>query len=322
VAAAVKGRSTDPEAYRLYLQGRHFIDRFTREDTANGIVYLKKALALEPEFALAQAELGRAYASEADWGWAPAAEGYGRARETVARALALEPDLAEGHSGMGWIRMLHDWDWRGAAASYRRALELAPGNALVLHQASLLAGCMGHLEEAIGLARRSVEQDPLSASAHFFLGTTLFAADRLPEAEAALRKALDLSPQRAATRAWLSIALSEQGRSDQALAEALREPEEWARLHALAIIHHRAGRHAESDEVLRELTEKCATNAAYQVAEAHGAREEADAAFEWLERAYAQRDSGVAWTKIDPFLRPLHADPRWEMFLRKMRLAD
>lgn len=322
VAAAVKGRSSDPEAYRLYLQGRHFIDRFTREDTANGIVYLKKALALEPEFALAQAELGRAYASEADWGWAPAAEGYGRARETVARALALEPDLAEGHSGMGWIRMLHDWDWRGAAASYRRALELAPGNALVLHQASLLAGCMGHLEEAIGLARRSVEQDPLSASAHFFLGTTLFAADRLPEAEAALRKALDLSPQRAATRAWLSIALSEQGRSDQALAEALREPEEWARLHALAIIHHRAGRHAESDEVLRELTEKCATNAAYQVAEAHGAREEADAAFEWLERAYAQRDSGVAWTKIDPFLRPLHADPRWEMFLRKMRLAD
>src|SRR6266700_6506680 len=271
VAAAAKGRSTDPEAHRLYLQGRHFIDRFTREDTANGIVYLKKALALEPEFALAQAELGRAYASEADWGWAPATEGYGRARETMARALALEPDLAEGHAGMGWIRMLHDWDWRGAVTSYRRSLELAPGNALVLHQGSLLAGCMGHLEEAIGLARRSVEQDPLSASAHFFLGTTLFAADRFSEAEAAARKALDLSPQRAGTRAWLAIALFKQGRGDEALAEALREPEEWARLHALAIIHHGAGHPADSDAALRELTAKYATSAAYQVAEVHGA---------------------------------------------------
>ena len=322
VAAAAKGRSTDPEAHRLYLQGRHLVDRFTREDTANGIVYLKKALALEPEFALAQAELGRAYASEADWGWAPAAEGYRRAREAVARALALEPDLAEGHSGMGWILMVHDWDWRGAEASYRRALELAPGNGQVLHQASLLAGCMGHRDEAIGLARRAVEQDPLSGSAHFFLGTTLFAAERLSESVAALGKALELSPQRAATRAWLAIALFKQGRGDEALAEALREPEEWARLSALAIIHHGAGRHAESDEALRNLTEKCASSAAYQVAEVHGSRGEVDQVFEWLERAYAQRDSGLAWTKIDPFLRPLHADPRWGVFLRKMKLAD
>jgi predicted Zn-dependent protease len=106
------------------------------------------------------------------------------------------------------------------------------------------------------------------------------------------------------------------------MVEVLREPEEWARLYALAIIHHGAGRHAESDEALRELTEKYAGNAAYQVAEVHAARGEADPAFEWLERAYVQRDSGLAWTKIDPFLRPLHADPRWGVFLRKMKLAD
>ena len=322
VATAVKGRSTDPEAHRLYLQGRHFVDRFTREDTARGIGYLKEALALEPEFALAQAELARAYASEADWGWAPAVEGYGRARETVARALALEPDLAEGHSGMGWIRMAHDWDWRGAEASYRRALELAPGSALVLHQASLLAACMGHLDESIGIARRAVEQDPLSASAHFFLGTILFAADRRPESLAALGKALELAPQRAATRGWLAVALFEQGRGDEALAEGLQEREEWARLFALAVIHHGTGRRAESDDALQELTAKYATNSAYQVAEVHGARGEADPAFEWLERAYVQRDSGLAWTKIDPFLRPLHGDPRWGVFLRKMKLAD
>jgi tetratricopeptide (TPR) repeat protein len=218
--------------------------------------------------------------------------------------------------------MLHDWDWRGAEASYRRALELAPGNALVLHQASLLTGCMGHLEEAIGLARSSVEQDPLSASAYFFLGTTLWAADRVAEAVEAMRNSLELAPQRAATRAALSLGLLALGRVDDALAESLREPQEWGRLYSQAIIHHAAGRRVESDEALRALAGKYANNAAYQVAEVHAARGEADPAFEWLERAYAQRDGGVAWTKIDPLLRPLHPDPRWEVFLRKMGLAD
>jgi len=322
VAAAVKGRGTDPEAYRLFLQARHFIERSTREDTAKGLGYLKEALALEPEFALAWTERGRAYANEANWGWAPSADGYQRARQAVARALALEPDMAEGHAGMGWIQMSHDWDWRGAEASYRRALELAPGNALVLHQASWLAGAMGRLEEAIRLAHRAVEQDPLSASAYFFLGTILWAADRLAEAVGALRKALELAPQRAVTRSALSIGLIALGHAEEALAEAMREPEEWARLYALAIIHHAAGRRSDSDQALGKLAGGYANEAAYQVAEVHAARREEDLAFEWLERAYAQRDPGVVWTKIDPFLRCLEADPRWGAFLRRLRLAD
>jgi TolB-like protein/cytochrome c-type biogenesis protein CcmH/NrfG len=321
VAAAVKGRGADPEAHRLFLQARHFIDRTTREDTTKGIAYLNEALALEPEFALAWGELGRAYASEANWGWAIAADGFERAREAVARALALEPDLAEGHAVMGWVQMMLDRDWRGAEASYRRAVELAPGNAVVLHQASILAGSLGRLDEAVGLARRAVEQDPLSASAYFFFGLTLWTADRPAEAVAALRKALELAPQRAATRAWLSIVLLGQGRGDEALAEALREPEEWGRLFALAIIQHAAGHGAESDEALQQLAEKHANDAAYQVAEVYAVRGAADLAFEWLERAYAQRDAGVAWTRTDPLFRPLHVDPRWNVFLRKIGLA-
>jgi tetratricopeptide (TPR) repeat protein len=167
-----------------------------------------------------------------------------------------------------------------------------------------------------------VEQDPLSASAYFFFGLTLWTADRPAESAAALRKALELAPQRAATRAWLSILLVREGQSDEALAEAMREPEEWGRLFALAIIHHAAGRQAESDDALQELTAKYADDAGYQVAEAYALRGAADRAFEWLERAYTQRDAGIAWTKIDPLLRSLHADPRWNAFLQKLRLAD
>jgi TolB-like protein/Tfp pilus assembly protein PilF len=322
VAAAVKGRSTDPEAHRLFLQARHFIDRNTREDANRGIGYLKEALALEPEFALAWAELGRAYASGANWGWASAADGFARAREAATRALALQPDLAEGHAGMGWVQMSHDRDWHGAEASYRRALEAAPGNAIVLQQFGMLAANLGRFDEGIALGRRSVEQDPLSPLGYFFLGMIFWVAGRSPDAEASLRKSVELAPQGAVSRAWLALLLLERGRGEEALAEALREPEEWGRLFASAIIQHAAGRGAESDKALHELARKYGGEAAYQVAQTHAVRGEADSAFEWLERAYDQRDAGIFWTGVDPFLRSLHADPRWAPFLRKLGLAD
>jgi tetratricopeptide (TPR) repeat protein len=113
-----------------------------------------------------------------------------------------------------------------------------------------------------------------------------------------------------------------QGRHDEALAEALREPEEWARLWALAVIHHAAGHPAEVDAALRELIAKHGEAAAYQVAEVYAARGEADLAFECLERAYAARDPGLSSMMVEPSLVPLRADPRWGTFLRKMGLAD
>jgi TolB-like protein/Tfp pilus assembly protein PilF len=322
VAAAIKGRATDAEAHRLYLQARHFIDRMNRADTAKGIEYLEQALDRDPTFALARADLSRAYANEADYGWAPPAEGARRAREAVARALALEPELAEGHAALGRIQLIFDWDWRGAAASYARALELAPGNAAVLRRAGVLAANLGRFDEALGLYRRAIDQDPLSAGAYHNLGNALHAAGRLAEAEQAHRKTLEFSPQQVMTRYLLALNLLAQGRSEEALTEALREPHEAYRLCALAIIHHAAGRQVEADAALHELIAKRGDDAAYQVAMVYAAGGETDLAFEWLERAYAQRDSGLSEMKIQPWLRPLHTDPRWGAFLRKMGLAD
>jgi len=322
VAAAVKGRATDPEAHRLYLQARHFIERNTREDTAKAIDYLKQALDRDPAFALAWAELGGGYMAESACGWAPVAEGFARAREAVAHSLALEPELAEGHAQMGWIQATHDWDWPGADASYRRALELAPGNGVVLRRAGALAANLGRIDEAIAFDRRALEQDPLSAAAYNNLGLALRANGRLAEAEAAYRQALELASQRAGTRALLAVILLAQGRGEEALTEALREPEEWARLWALAIIQHAADRPAESDAALQELIAKYATHAADQVATVYGARGEVDLAFAWLERAYDQRDPRLSEMKRQPLLRSLHADSRWDLFLRKMGLAD
>ncbi len=223
---------------------------------------------------------------------------------------------------MGYVQMFHDWDWHGAQASYRRALELAPGNALVLHHAGVLAECMGRFDEAITLHRCAVTQNPLSAEAYFRLGCAFLEADRLAEAVAAMRMAVELAPQRGFTRAWLSIVLHFQGCAEEALAEALRESDPGIRLLALTIIHDAAGRRGEADAALQELTEKHADTGAYQIAEAHAARGATDLAFEWLERAYAQRDPGAGWTMVDTLFRSLHADSRWGPFLRKMGLAE
>ena len=234
------------------------------------------------------------------------------------RALSLDPDLAEGHAGLALIQLFHDWDWNGAEASVRRALELAPGDAEVLRGAGELARTHGRTEEAIEFLRRALEQDPLSASAYHALATALYYADRFTESEVAHRKALELAPQGAAGKASMSMTLLALGRGEEALTEAKREPTEWARLWALAIIHHAMGQRADSDEVLRELIERRANDSAAQIAEVYAARGESNAAFEWLERAYAQRDSGISDPKPNPLLRSLHDDPRWGAFLKKM----
>ncbi len=317
LATAAKGRGRNAEAHRLYLQARHFLERRTPEDVAKGIAYLAESLAMDPGNALAWAELGGAYSTESEL---PAAEGCRRARDAVDRALALEPDLAEGHAQLAGIQMFHTWDWRGAETSTRRALELAPGNALVLRRAGMLAVIQGRVVEGLALAARAVEQDPLSASAYSYYAMALHAANRLEEAEQACRKALELAPKRRGTRAGLTTFLLAQSRIEEALAEAMGEPDDAARLWALALIHLAAGRQAESDEAFRQLCEKHADDSAHRIAEVHAARGEVDAAFEWLERAYAKRDAGLVDVKAIPRFRALFDDPRWGAFLKKMGL--
>ncbi len=322
LARAALGRGRNAEAHRLCLQARHFLDRRTREDVAMGIRRLQEALALDPENALAWAELGGAYSTEATVGWVPLAAGSDRARQAVVRALELEPDLAEGHAEMAGIQIFHDWDWRGAEASSRRALQLAPGNALALRRAGMVALIMGRIDEALRLTRIGVEQDPLSAAAYSHLGMALHAAERLAEAEAACRRGLELAPNRNGMQAALAEFLLMRGRPEEALAEAMKERNAESRLWALAIVHFAMGRPRESDEALRELCASYAESGAYQIAEVHAARGEPDAAFEWLERAFAQRDAGMSGIKGTPRFRLLHADPRWGVLLARLGLAD
>jgi len=323
VARAAKGRGTNPEAHRLYLQGRFFVDRLTREDNERGVRYLRQALEIEPGFALAWTALALAEMRGANAGWAPIPEAVTRARSALECALSSEPDLAEAHAVMGWLQLVYDLKFREAAASIRRALELAPGNLTVLRVGAESARNLGRFQEAVELARRAVEQDPLSGTSYNILGLTLSVAGMFEEAESVFRKALELTPERVGTHAGLALVFLAQGRGDAALEAARQEPDEAYRLWALAIVEHLLGHGADSEQALRELAEKYAEDSAYQIAEAHASRGERDAAFEWLERAHEQRDAGlITELRSSRFLTSLHDDPRWAAFLRKLGFEE
>jgi serine/threonine protein kinase/tetratricopeptide (TPR) repeat protein len=319
VAHAAKGRTANAEAHRLYLQARHFIERRTVDDTRKGIDYLNDALKLDPEFALAWAELCRAWVAGSNLAMLPTAEGYAHARDAAERALSLEPDLPEGHSARAAIRMGSEWDWRGAASSIHRALELAPQDALVLRRAGTLALYVGPPEEAIRLYRAAVEQDPLGGSSYHNLGVALHRADRLEESEAALRQALELSTQSAGTHGYLAQVLLAQDRHEDALKELALERVPTFIHWAGAMIHHVLGHQEESNAAVRSLV---ATKDHYLIAEAHAARGETEEAFDALDRAYQWRSSALPAAKFSPVFRPFHADPRWSAFLKKMGLED
>jgi tetratricopeptide (TPR) repeat protein len=297
------------------------VDRLTEADTARGIGYLEQALALDPTHAAAWSVLSRAHSNSAGFGWKPVHEAYGLARAAAARAVELAPALAEAHATLGIVQRYHDWDWGGAEQSCRRALELAPENAEALLSYGWLCFHIGRFADAETLLLRSIQMDPLRVDGYVGIGMLYRSMERHADAERSLRKAIELIPQGVHTRYVLALLLAQLGRDAEAVAVATEEPASWGRLTALAYAHHKAGRVAESDEALRELEAKHASDSGFQIAQVHAGRGEIDAAFDWLERAFSYRDPGMAWLKYEPFFAALHGDPRWAAMLSRMNLG-
>ncbi|HEU0199232.1 MAG TPA: hypothetical protein VFR86_02245, partial [Burkholderiaceae bacterium] len=202
-----------------------------------------------------------------------------------------------------------------------RALELCANNRSIVIAASVLADSLGRKEEAVAWARRAAALDPLSFIAHGNLALRCLNSDLLDEADAALDQAFKLNPRAGLLPAVLGTLRLEQGRPEEALAAFQQEGIEALRLSGIALAQHALGRHAESQATLQQLIDRCADNGALQIAEAFAYLGDADRAFEWLERAYAQRDSGLPQMQSWPMLRNLHGDPRWQPFLDKMGLS-
>jgi len=316
-ADLARPRPVNPEAFDAYLQGRYFSQRGNADMAAS---YYERATQLDPSYARAWVGLSKARYDQADTaGSVPTEEGYRLAREAVDRALALDPNLAEAYTQIGFIKRFVDFDWVGADESNQRAIALEPGDPESLRAAATSATLFGRYGEALGLARRAIELDPLNAASRARLGWIEYQMGSLDEAVADFKRALELSPDAPAHGALSEIYVL-QGRPQDALAEIERGRLKFYRLQHYAIAYHALGREKDSDAAFTELIEKYDKIAAFQIAEVYAFRKQANEAFEWLDRAYAQRDGGVIQTKVDPLLKNLHGDPRYVAFLKKLNL--
>ncbi len=308
------------EAYTAYLQGRYFLDRKTKDDMEKAISYFEQALKLDPNYALAWVGLSLAHGTQADYSYVTVDEGYGPARREGEKALALDPNIADAHTNMGWIHKNYDLDWAAADKSFRRAVELEPRNAAAVRGASSLALTMGRFDEAIALGQRAVELDPLLPAGYYNLGSFEYYAGKLSNAEASFTKALELWPEYPVAHMWLGRVYLAQSKPEVALVTIQKEPDPMWRTQGLALAYHALGKKREADKTLAAFIEQYSTPAGFQIAEVYAYRGEPDKAFEWLERAFTQRDGGFSIMKGNPLMRSIEKDPRYAAFMKKVKL--
>jgi len=315
-------RPVNPEAFDAYLRGYYFFEENTDQAAEMAAKYFERATQLDPSYALAWAYLSRARNWQANEGLIPMEEGRRLAREAVERALSLNPNLAEAHTQMGRLKITVDYDWAGANASYQRAVELEPGNPEGVRLAAVSAAELGRFDEAVKLARRAVDFDPLNADSWENLGEIEFYAGQLDQATADGKKSLELNPDFWGGPIVLTRIYLLQGRPQDALREIEHVHLATYRAHLYALTYYALGRKKESDAALRELMMKYHASNAFEIATIYAFRNQTDEAFEWLDRAYAQRDPSLMSTKMDPLLKSLHNDPRYAAFLKKLNLPN
>ena len=272
LATAATPSNQNVEAYNALLQGNFYYNRRTAEDTRKAIGYYEEAIRLDPRYALAYAKLSIAAANLAtSYGSIATKEGeeaIAKARASAKRALELDPNLADAHSAQGAISEDVDFNFAGAEAEYRRALELAPQNAAVMANLANLLAKLGRLDEAVALAQRAIALEPLRSAFHHNLALYLTALGRYDEAEAALRKAIELQPQSATNYVQLAIIQILRGKSGAAVELAKQETDPFWRTYALALAHFANGDRAEADAALKKLIDENADDGGSQIA--HG----------------------------------------------------
>lgn len=313
-------RST--EAYALYLRGRHASDRFDQQGFEQAADFYQRALVLDPSFAAAAAALAGAYVNLGIYGFMPPTLAYEQARRAATHAVALNPNLAPAHAALAYIYGIYDWDWPAAERELKRALVLAPNNAPNLLSAARQSLVAGSWDDALKLVTRALEQDPLYPSSYLVRYYVQVRRGGLTEAEAAIRRALEISPTFSSGHYYLGVVLLVREQSEAALAEMLKELDDATRLGGSAMAYFALGRQADSDAALTQMLKSQADHHPFHIALVFAFRGEADEALKWLDRAYAQKDVRLLYIKGDPLLKNLDGNSRYMAFLQKMDLPE
>jgi tetratricopeptide (TPR) repeat protein len=321
-----KRHTQSSEAYQDYLRGRYHWNRLSEEGLRKGIEYFERAIARDPNYALAYTGLADSYGLLGFFGLASAAAVMPKAKEAARRAVELDDGLAEAHASLGGIFKIYDWDWAASEREYKRAIELNPNYATGHRMYAAFLAAVGRAEEAMREGRLALELDPFSLVISMEIGwNCCMARDYKRAAEEALRT-LELEPQFPAAQSTLVLAYEQQGRYGEAIAalEKARDASDGhpATLSALAHALASAGRIEEADALIDRLTELSARQhiPPFWMAVAHAGMGKTAAALEELEKAFEQRDVTLVWLGRDPRLDGLRAEPRFKELLRRIDL--
>lgn len=321
-------RYTDnAEAYQLYLKGRYFWNKRTKDGIEKGITYFRQALDTDPAYALAWSGLADSYISKTFYHYAAPKEAMPKAKAAATRALAIDGSLAEAHISLAHVTANFDWDWADSEKKFKRGIELNP-NYATGHQWYALHYLIpnARLDEALTELKRAQELDPLSPLMSTFLGETLYFERRYDEAEKQCLKALELQPNFHIAHWHLGLIYEQQRMYEQAISEHRKaieasggSPRLIAALgHAFAI----AGKRGDAVQVIAQLNELSKHNYAspFELAAIYVALGQKERAFELLEDAYNERSFHLTYVKVRPDFDPIRNDPRFANLIRRIGL--
>jgi tetratricopeptide (TPR) repeat protein len=320
--AGRQGHAASAEVNAQYLLGRQFYHRSSEDGWRRAVDAYEKALALDPSFAPAWAGLAVPlyYLSDRASDLSHASAIRERAVAAAERAVALAPGLAEAYAARGALRFLVRFDWQGARSDLERAVALDPRDGASLRRYGLLLADLGRLPDAIAALRSAVEVEPLATPSWNELGELYLASGEYALARQAFRRALEIAPEAAVSLRFLAVASLLEGRAAAAREEFERCRLDVDRLWGAALSEHALGNAEASQRALDLLVAGYAHVDAFGIARVHAFRGDRDAAFEWLDRALAQRDDGVDGVKTSPLLAGLRRDPRFAALLARMGL--
>jgi TolB-like protein len=311
-------RTTNTEAYEQYLLAKQFYNRRTQDSAQRATEALHQALALDPGYAAAYALLAASTAARLLDGADPALANADEAIAAAKNAVALAPGLGEAYSARCYVRLFLQLDWSGALADIEEALKLDPRSNATQRRYSLLLGALSRYPQAITAAQAATAIEPLDVTSWFMLGLCSAAAGQRTAGHRALKYALELSPESTLATLWLAQSELAGGQIKEALKTNNGQQNEAWRWSTLAMAEYTQGHAGESQRVLNELIDKYGRWTPFRIAVTCAWRGETNSTFEWLERAYRQRDPALSLINLELGLSGVRADPRHAALLQKM----
>lgn len=318
-------RYTDnSEAFRLYLKGRYYWNKYAHDGLRKSIEYFNQAIDEDPTYALAYAGLADTYYRLSNF-YLPSREAMPKAKLLAKKALEIDETLAEGHAALGLVLMFHDWDWVGAEREFKRAIELNPGYAIAHQRLALYFNLMGRLDESAVELQLAIDLDPLSPQISQGVAVLYFLQGDTEQAIEQTEKTLELDANYHPVHYFLGWLYKRKGD----LSKALESFERAASLEdspmfkaALAHIHALKGDRSRALAILDELEAQSKRRyiSSYCKALVYIGLDEKDQAFHWLEKAFEERSEMIPWLKIGAESDSLRSDPRFYEQLRRVGL--